>query len=166
MQDIIDNSIGAAWLVEHFKLQQMAPLPVSSRIGTRRATEAAEGFRLETYSESMRPDGTPAAHLQFHLRHEVPQLEFLVRLFARSGGHFVQEWVSGEPTGQYARRAAFLYEWLTGGVLQVPERLAGNYVDALDDTKQVAASPETVIKNVRWRVNDNLPARVTSARRS
>lgn len=157
MQDIIDNSIGAAWLVEHFKLQQMAPLPVSSRIGTRRATEAAEGFRLETYSESMRPDGTPAAHLQFHLRHEVPQLEFLVRLFARSGGHFVQEWVSGEPTGQYARRAAFLYEWLTGGVLQVPERLAGNYVDALDDTKQVAASPETVIKNVRWRVNDNLP---------
>src|SRR5437868_6703774 len=135
----------------------MSRLPVISRIGTRRATEAVEGFRRETYTESMRPADSAAAHLQFHLRHEVPPLEFVARLFEQSGPAFVQAWVLREPTGQYARRAAFLYEWLTGDQLQVPERLSGNYVDVLDGAKQVAASADAVVKNPRWRVNDNLP---------
>ncbi|WP_159918365.1 Fic family protein [Pantoea sp. 18069] len=157
MPELTDNPIGAAWLAAHFDVQPMATLPVISRIGTRRATEGVGGFRLETYTEPMRPLDLPAAHLQFHLRHEIPQMEFLARLFGTSGGDFVQEWVSREPTGQYARRAAFLYEWFTGDALQVPERLGGNYVDALDDAKQVAASAEAVVKDARWRVNDNLP---------
>ena len=157
MPELTDHLIGAAWLVAHFQVPPMAPLPVTSRIGTRRATEAVGGIRLETYTESMRPADLPAAHLQFHLRHEIPQLEFLSRLFAKSGGDFVQEWVSREPTGQYARRAAFLYEWFTGDALSVPDRLAGNYVPVLDDEKQVTASAKAVVKDPRWRVNNNLP---------
>jgi hypothetical protein len=105
----------------------------------------------------MRPAPEPAAHLQFHLRHEVPHFEFLARLFAHTGPNFIQAWVAAEPTGQYARRAAFLYEWLTGQELDVPKRLAGNYVDVIDSTKLVAASPDHVVKAQRWRVNDNLP---------
>ncbi|WP_245964775.1 Fic family protein [Trinickia dinghuensis] len=116
-----------------------------------------EGFRLETYLEIMRPADLPAAHLQFHLRHEVPHLEFLARLFQRTGPDFIQEWVAAEPTGQYARRAAFLYEWLTARELAPPENLGGNYVDAIDLTKLVAASPDRAVKVRRWRVNDNLP---------
>lgn len=105
----------------------------------------------------MRPASEPAAHLQFHLRHEVPHLEFLARLFARSGPAFVQHWIMTEPTGQYARRAAFLYEWFTGNTLDVPERLGGNHVDVLDGSRLVAASPGRAVKVPRWRVNDNLP---------
>jgi len=41
----------------------------------------------------MRPENSPAAHLQFHLRHEIPHLEFLSRLFEKSGPDFVQDWV-------------------------------------------------------------------------
>ncbi|MBF6623430.1 MAG: Fic family protein, partial [Pseudomonas stutzeri] len=125
--------------------------------GGRRATQISDGHRLETYLEAMRPAATPAAHLQFHLRHEVPHLEFLSRLFARTGPDVVQAWINTEPTGQYARRAAFLYEWLTGESLTVPERIGGNYHDAIDSTKLVAASDDRKIKVQRWRINDNLP---------
>lgn len=151
------NPIGAAWLAQAFDVIALARLPVLSQLGGRRATQVSDGFRLETYTEAMRPAAEPAAHLQFHLRHEVTHLEFLARLFQQTGPEFVQAWINAEPTGQYARRAAFLYEWLTGNLLQVPERLGGNYVDAIDAAKLMAASPEHVVKVQRWRVNDNLP---------
>lgn len=157
MNDFPAEPVGAAWLARAFGVQPLGRLPVMSQVGGRRATQVNEGFRLETYTEPMRPAAEPAAHLQFHLRHEVPHLEFLTRLFERTGPDFVQAWVAAEPTGQYARRAAFLYEWLTGDVLAVPERLGGNYVDAIDEAKMVAASRNRVAKAPRWRVNDNLP---------
>ncbi|ETF03886.1 filamentation induced by cAMP protein Fic [Advenella kashmirensis W13003] len=157
MSNLLNDPIGAAWLEQRYEVCPISRLPVHSRIGSRRTTEIVDGDRLETYPESMRPADEPAAHLQFHLRHEVPQLEFLSRLFARTGPGFIQAWVDAEPTGQYARRSAFLYEWLTEDALQVPERIGGNYVDAIDDAKLVAASGDHVIKVPRWRIKDNLP---------
>uniref|UniRef100_UPI0025D71031 Fic family protein n=1 Tax=uncultured Dechloromonas sp. TaxID=171719 RepID=UPI0025D71031 len=149
--------IGSAWLAQTYGVMLLGRPPVVSQIGGRRATQVDNGFRSEVYTEAMRPAAESVAHLQFHLRHEVPHLEFLARLFERSGPDFVQAWVMAEPTGQYARRTAFLYEWLTGETLAVPERLGGNYIDVIDDAKLVAASPDRVVKVQRWRVNDNLP---------
>jgi len=157
MSDLPVDALGAAWLASTYKIAPVAPLLVLSQAGKRRATEISDGRRLETYPEVMRPAATLAAHLQFHLRYEVVHLEFLARLFGQAGPQPVQTWVESEPTGQYARRAAFLYEWLTGDLLQVPERLAGGYVDAIDPDKQVAASADQIVKVRRWRINDNLP---------
>jgi len=157
MLDLPEKPVGAAWLARRYGVQPLGALPVISRTGGRRATHISEGTRLETWPEAMQPADDSAAHLQFHLRHEVPHLEFLARLFEHSGPDFIQAWVDHEPTGQYARRAAFLYEWLTGQFLDVPARLGGNYVDAIDATKLVAASPESIARVRRWRVNDNLP---------
>jgi hypothetical protein len=157
MSDLPKNPVGAAWLAQAYQLFPTGHMPVQSQIGGRRATHIRLNDRLETYPETMRPSGEPAAHLQFHLRHEVPHLEFLSRLFAKTGSNFVQAWVDTEPTGQYARRAAFLYEWLTEDTLQLPQRIGGNYVDAIDNTKLVAASANHSVKVPRWRINDNLP---------
>src|SRR5262249_10272745 len=53
-----------------------------------------------------------------------------------------------------ARRAGFLYEALTGGHLEVPDRTSGNYVNAIDPERELTAPrPEN---NSRWRVRDNL----------
>jgi hypothetical protein len=156
MSDLPADPIGAAWLARAYGIGLVGRLPVLSQVGGRRTTAVSDGFRLETWLEAMRPAPEPAAHLQFHLRHEVTHLEFLARLFARTGPAFVQEWVMVEPTGQYARRTAFLYEWLTGEVLQVPGRLGGNYVDVINGAKLVTASADRVVKVPRWRVNDNL----------
>ena len=157
MNPLPKDPLGAAWLARAHGVMPLGRLPVLSQAGGRRATQVNDGLRLETYTEAMRPAATPAAHLQFHLRHEVPHFEFLARLFERSGPDFVQAWIVAEPTGQYARRAAFLYEWLTGQMLERPERLSGNYVDAIDEAKAVAASADRIVKVQRWRVNDNLP---------
>ncbi len=157
MNEFPADAIGAAWLATTFGITPMARLPVLSQVGSRRSTQVENGFRLETYPENMRPGKEFVANLQFHLRHEVPHLEFLSRLFTTVDATLVQTWVNAEPTGQYARRAAFLYEWLTGQPLQVPERLGGNYVDAIDDKVMLTASIDYVVKVPRWRVNDNLP---------
>jgi hypothetical protein len=154
----ISDPIGAVWLMSVFNIKPAFRFAVVSGISTRRKTEIEKetGFRQEWYPESYRPTDTVAAHLQFHLRNEIVQLEFLQRLFERLDSLIIQDWIDAEPTGQYARRIAFLYEWLTDKHLRVPDNIGGNYVDALSDKWLVTSSPKTVEKNSRWRVNDNL----------
>ncbi|QTN28802.1 Fic family protein [Rhodoferax sp. AJA081-3] len=151
------HAIGAAWLAKAFDVRPLGRFPVVSQIGHRRSSHIDDGFRLETFPEVMRPLPEFAQHLQFHLRHEILHLEFLSRLFKVTGPDQLQLWVLREPTGRYARRAAFLYEWLTGELLDVPENLGGNYINAIDDEKLLTASTDKVLKVARWRVNDNLP---------
>lgn len=58
-----------------------------------------------------------------------------------------------EPTGRYARRTAFLYEWFSDHRLNVPDTAANvGYVDAIDHGLYLTAH-----RVRRWRVNDNLP---------
>lgn len=148
------DEIGYAWLMARYDLPVIQPLPVESRIGRRRHTYDHDGRRQEYYTEGMRPDSTLGAHLTFALKHEGVALELLARLFGVLPGEALAEWIRSEPTGQYARRAGFFYEWLTGNTLAV-ERVGGNYRDALDPALYVVAVSSR--RNRRWRINDNLP---------
>ena len=152
----IAEPIGGVWLVKYADIELVAPLYVLSSIGSRRETVKDGDFLHNIYQDTMRPDDAFIAHLQFHLRHEVVHFELLYRVFQKVGGSDIQAWVHNEPTGQYSRRSAFLYEWLTGDQLTVPKNIGGNYADALDSKKLVASSPAQVIKNARWRINDNI----------
>lgn len=158
MSNDIQNPIGGLWLKRFVGLGDSVFLPVKSGIGSRRKTvfDEKQGQRYEFYQAINCPDNTPQAHLAFYLRHEIPNLFFLYQIFNSLGGDFIQNWINQEPTGQYARRAAFLYEWLTGEELSVPSNLNGNYIDALDSKKVVTADKDKTVKNSRWRVNDNL----------
>ena len=71
MDELLVDPIGLAWLAKTYQITPIVRMPVQSQIGGRRLTEVIDGYRIETYQESMRPADTPAAHLQFHLRHEV-----------------------------------------------------------------------------------------------
>lgn len=136
-------------------MRVIQPLPVESRIGRRRQTHQQAGCRLEYYTEAMRPQGSLGAHLTFALKHEGVALEFLARLFGVIPGEALAQWIRSEPTGQYARRAGFFYEWLTGNTLNV-EGIGGNYREALDPEVYVTATAEAR-RNRRWRITDNLP---------
>ena|GEM_PF-2728934 len=61
-------------------------------------------------------------------------LEFFARLFAATGPEPIAAWCREEPTGKYARRAGFFYEWLTGTRLDVPDLTNGAYISAVDAT--------------------------------
>ena len=77
-----------------------------------------EGVAIETFVEAMRPAPDLRGHLTFHLKHEVLHLELLSRLFEQLDPAELLDWIEKEPTGQYARRPGFLYEWLTGRELE------------------------------------------------
>ncbi len=152
-----DNLIGGAWLAAHTGVELVMPLAVQSRIGGRRSTHVAAGMTTETYVESMRPSGDLRGHLTFHLKHEVLHLELLSRVFNQIDPQELASWVCAEPSGQYARRAGFLFEWLTGIELALDAMPAGSYVDVVSGQKLVAASEGLALPNKRWRVRDNLP---------
>ena len=151
------NLIGGAWLAAHYGIEPVMPLQTFSRIGGRRATQVLEGITTETYVESMRPSATLRGHLTFHLKHEVPHLELLSQVFAKIDPRELTDWVADEPSGQYAKRAGFLYEFLTGQALEISAKIAGGYIDVMDGAKLVVASPKHSVPNRRWRVRDNLP---------
>lgn len=151
------NLLGGAWLAANYGIEPVFPLRTFSHLGGRRATHVSEGITTEIYVESMRPSATLRGHLTFHLKHEIPNLELLSRLFEKINPHELTAWIDDEPSGQYAKRIGFLYEFITGRKLEIHSKILGGYVAVLDDKKQVTASPEHTVLNQRWRVRDNLP---------
>lgn len=151
------NLLGGSWLAAQYAIEPVMPLATFSRIGSRRSTLMVDGVATETYTENMRPSSTLRGHLTFHLKHEVPNLELLSRVFERIEPLELVAWVAEEPSGQYARRAGFFYEFLTGQMLAIDAEIAGGYVDLIDDKKLVAAPRGQSVQNRRWRVRDNLP---------
>ncbi len=148
--------IGYRWLGERYGVATVQALPIESRIGPSRRSIQHDGITREIHTAAIRPADSLAAHLTFALKHEGVHLEFLARLFNKAPEAEMAAWVNSERTGEYARRAGFLWEWLNGRELQgVAPVSAGNYVDALNaETHLVSTAP---IRNARWRVRDNLP---------
>jgi hypothetical protein len=147
--------IGYRWLAEHYGVEPAQPFRVDSQLARSRATVRENGYVHEFYLPAARPADTLAGHLAFALKHEGIHLEFLARLFAQVPIDDLDHWVASEPTGQYARRAGFFYEFLTGQQLAFAGVTAGNYVNALDDEAYLTASASD--NNPRWRIRNNLP---------
>ena len=158
--DIMSSSmIGYQWISKTYQVEPVQGFAVRSDIGRMRSSKINEETRQEIYTESYRPGPTLREHLAFALKYEGVHLEFLARLFQRPDikqkiKHELQQWITEEPTGAYARRVGFFYEWLTAEQLSVPNDIKGNYVDALDPEKFFVGKS---INNARWRVRDNLP---------
>ena len=91
--------------------------------------------------------------LTFALRHEDIDLLILRRAFDAMPPTVLQELVAGAPTGIPSRRAWFLYEWLTGRTLDLPDAQNVAAIDALDPKAYFTAKPRP---SRRHRVRDNL----------
>ena len=151
----MSDQIGYRWLAKRYDLEPVQALRTDSAIGKSRATLRENGRVHEQFPAAARPAESLSGHLTFALKHEGVHLEFLARLFELAPRAELESWVSAEPTGQYARRAGFFYEFLTGRRLDFPGVEAGNYVSALDAASYLTASQPR--NNPRWRVRDNLP---------
>lgn len=154
MHSTIIDPIGAVWLIQHLKLSIYSPLYIVSEIGKSRITLKDGDFIKNTYQARVRPSDDIIAHLVFHLKHEIVSFELLYRVFKVMDKSLIEGYIHAEPTGQYARRMGFLYEWLTGEMLNITVGLGGNYVNVLNDEYFVVATNS--IKDVRWRVNNNI----------
>ena len=83
------------------------------------------------------------------------ELPVLRQLFLRVPAAEVAAVVRAKPTGAYARRIWFLYEWLTGTELDVPAAGVVRAVPVVDPEQQYAALRGR--SSPRHRVIDNLP---------
>lgn len=152
-----NTAIGQAALIAKLGLRVPSPA-VTSMVGPGgRRTIIEDGRTIEKYTQGYAPEDTFVGHLKFALRYEPVELSVLAAAFKIIDPAGLAAWARSEPTGAYARRAWFLYEWLTGQTLDVPHAGVVTYVDALDPKLHVTASRSTQSK--RHKVNDNILGR-------
>ena len=142
---------GYAALVAALDLAVPLPHRVHA-IGRRHRIIEDQGWKLLTPRHA--PEPSLAGHLVFALKREGLDLTILKALFRHVGPKPIEQLVLEQPTGGYARRLWFLYEWLTGSGLELPDAASGRYVDVLDASLQYGVSPQT---SSRHRVRNNLP---------
>jgi hypothetical protein len=142
---------GYAALVDAYDLA--APLPRTlSATGAHHKIREEAGWRILTPRHA--PSANLEGHLTFALKYEGLDLAVLNRLFLTVGPGPIAALVRAKPTGSYARRIWFLYEWLTGQRLDLPDAGRGSYVPAVDPEQQWAVEGEN---SPRHRVRNNLP---------
>jgi hypothetical protein len=102
-----------------------------------------------------RPEPSLAGHLTFAIKWEGIDLSILARLFQTVEPGAVADLVRATPTGAFARRIWFLYEWLTGQALDVPDAGKVRTVSVVDPEQQFALDQGE--PSPRHRVLNNLP---------
>lgn len=143
--------VGYAALIDTYDLQVPWPRTLSA-ISERHRIRTEGGWRMLTPRHA--PDSSLEGHLTFALKYEGLDLAILKRLFQRTGPAPIEAIVENAPTGAYARRLWFLYEWLLDQRLDLPDAEAGRYIEAVDTDLQWASNGKT---SSRHRVKDNLP---------
>ena len=108
------------------------PLPSQlSAVSPKNKAIASEQWRI--FPARYAPGASLEGHLVFALKHEGVQLLTLKKLFEAIGPRPIEALVRNEPTGAYARRIWFFFEWLTGERLDLPDATRGSYTAALTE---------------------------------
>jgi len=105
-----------------------------------------------------RPEDTLGQQLTFAFRYEGIDLQVLALLFRSIMPADIEAIVRAAPTGGFARRLWFLYEWLTGHRLDLPDPGKVKQVPVLDIDQQYALAQG--VPSPRHKVLDNLPGTV------
>lgn len=143
--------VGYGALIEAYKLQTPVPIRLAATGERHRVTETADWLIMTPRHQ---PQTSLQGHLTFALKYEGLDLAVLKRLFLAIGPEPITDWVRNEPTGSYARRCWFLFEWLTGDQLDLADAEGGRYVAVLDERLQFGGQSEN---SSRHRVKNNLP---------
>ena len=145
---------GSLWLVAHIELAS-CQLTHRSYIGTRDKIELAnDGSIDQTYGPKYAPKAdTVLCHIEFMLKYDNLNLDLLSAVFYKLEENELINYIQESLSGRYTRRIGYLYEWLTNRKLKIEGIVGGNYTDLLDSERYITGK---IIKNPRWRINDNL----------
>jgi len=116
--------------------------------------ESSSGVIEEVYPPKYWPGEGVGDHLEFALKYDGTNLAILASLFQQVPEADILAYVQSRPTGKYARRVWFFYEFLSGKRFQIDDLKQGNYVDLLDPEQYYTLSPARYVR--RQRINDNL----------
>lgn len=143
---------GYAALIDAYELKLPLPRHMIA-LGERHRPASNDSWTM--LSPRQAPESTLEGHLVFALKREGLDLMVLARLFAVIDGYEITEMVRATPTGTFARRLWFLYEWLTGRELDLPNLGKLGLVPVVDPTQQFALDGGE--PSARHKVIDNLP---------
>jgi hypothetical protein len=143
--------VGYAALIDALHLRVPVPRRLSA-VGPRHKQYQQDGWHI--YTPRHAPSADLEGHLTFALKYEGLDLGALKALFLAAGPATMEAIVRATPTGSYARRTWFLYEWLLGTKLDLPDAEKGAYALVVDPDHQWAVPGTT---SPRHRVKNNLP---------
>lgn len=124
---------GYAYLLDKLGLMGMPNWHTSvvSISGTHKS-KVQEGAVIDIYPVRYWPGEKVGDHLEFALKYDGVNLALLARIFEEVSQDELTDYVKSKPTGKYARRIWFFYEFLTQKLLPVDDLTSGNYVEALE----------------------------------
>ena len=145
---------GYALLIDLLNTQEiLVPLPDRLSLVTGKYQRYnTEQWQIFTTRHAPGPD--LGSHLVFALKYEGLDLHILKAIFQYAGAEQIRDIIMKEPTGRYTKRLWFLYEWLLGTRLDIPDLKTGAYVEVLDPEHQY---PGPIRNSTRHRVKNNLP---------
>jgi hypothetical protein len=146
---------GYARLVARHRLKTVPNWHESIVTGTATRKEAAgaDGSVVETYGPTYWPGESDFDHLEFALKYDGTNLAMLSAIFKVLPAEGFAAFVAAAPFGKYRRRLWYLYEWLTGNRLPLPDMTSGNYVELAPEDECFTARRRRV---ARQRIDDNL----------
>lgn len=118
------------------------------------SSKIQNGFVDEVFRSQYWPGDRIGDHLEFALKYDDVNLGLLSRIFAKVTQNELTDYILSRPTGKYARRIWFFYEFLTGKRLLVADLTSGNYIDALESKKYFTITNGK--KSSRHRIVNNL----------
>src|SRR5579859_113297 len=144
--------IGYAALIDAFDLSVPLP-PRLAAIAKRHHPVPTDEWIMLTPRHAVEP--RLAAQLTFAIKWEGVDLAVLAQLFRVINAGEIVALVQATPTGAFARRIWFLYEWLTGATLDLPDAGKVRMVGVVDPKQQFALEHGEGF--TRHRVVNNLP---------
>ena len=146
---------GYARLIEQFSLKVIPNWHISmvAQSGSLRS-QSTGNTTMEIFPSSYWPGGALGDHLEFALKYDGTNLAVLAKIFEAMDVPEFTTYVRSKPTGKYARRLWFFYEWVSGKQLDIEDLTKGNYIELLEPKDYVVASSTKKIS--RQRVTDNL----------
>jgi len=145
--------IGLTAIIDQLGLKIPYPSVRSEVVAGIRKTTVTSRQVLEQYPRIYEPPKGLVGQLRFALRYEPLDLRVYKAAFMQMERSDLEVWIQSEPNGIFARRAWYLYEFLTGKTLNVPDLESGRYINLLDEDLHIAGLPTRV---KRQRVFDNL----------
>lgn len=142
---------GYAALIDAHNLKVPTPDNLCA-IGTKHKKYRHEHWQI--FTPRHKPEDTLYGHLTFALKYEGIDLAVLNALFQTIKAKELESIIRSEPTGSYSRRLWFLWEWLRGEELDIPDATTGNFVPVVNGKLQYTGR---TIPSRRHRISNNLP---------
>ncbi len=124
---------GYAYILKKLELSSMPNWHTSSvsTTGTH-YSKIQDGSTEEVFRSQYWPGDKVSDHLEFALKYDGINLALLNHIFETLPQDHIADYIKSKPTGKYARRVWFFYEFLTGKQLPIDDITSGNYVEALE----------------------------------